>query len=139
MSIPKKEGKDWWCFNCNKWIDKKSETRSFPIYASGIEIDWSYKCNHCNHETGRNQTINRCTTCGKDIRILADSAGWEEGKIKEDLCIHQKNNSQNGENNQEQFSQQSFNWNPWIVSGFFLTLIIIAGIYFLRNKKNRDE
>jgi len=87
--------KNWWCFNCKKWIDKKLETTEFPIYANRTHLGNGYRCNHCQRgDTGFFQTINRCTTCGKIVRVIGQ-CNSNDKHIEEELCIHQQKNNSN--------------------------------------------
>ena len=138
MSLNNKpNNKSWWCFNCNKWIDKATETTTFPVYANNFHLTDSFKCNHCQHDTGTYQGIDTCTTCGKIVRIMGRGVGYDDNKntfdkTKEELCSHQNDqNSPKGDDNKP-FSRKS-----WLIGGTILVILLIGAWYLFRNKDKK--
>lgn len=134
-----KNNKNQWCFNCKKWIDKKTETTEFPIYANGTHLGTGYRCNHCQRgDTGLFQEISTCTICNKIIRVIG-LCNSNDKHVEEELCPHQNNENPNGPTpSQNNDNSNDFNWKPLLIAGSVLAVIGIVSYYFLsrNNKKN---
>jgi len=131
--------KNWWCFNCKKWIDKKLETTEFPIYANGTHVGSGYRCNHCQRgDTGFFQTINICTTCKKIVRVIGQCNSNDE-HLEEELCSHQNNENPNNPNQPSNGNSNNFNWTPLLITGLVFAVIGIGVWLFMRSKHKKNE